>query len=103
MARIDDAFWRDAIKVYHERLSAKYSDAVITKAFDKAIGEYKQWFPNLGQLIELCEYFHKNERAAAPPDRQLPSGQNEPWSGNGADIARKIVSELSEKKEMRNG
>jgi hypothetical protein len=72
--KVDREVWAVTVKRYFDDLGG-YSPMVFQAAVRRCSKAHPTWFPNVGQLRELCEAEIRPLREAqrwAPPERQIP-------------------------------
>jgi hypothetical protein len=96
--RIPDNEWLVTVRRYKQEID-RFSSAAIKIACSDAWKRYPQWFPTLGQLVELCEAAQKTTDSICqtPRDRRL---EDHPWDNNAAGRLREILENLNTQKAM---
>ncbi len=79
----DPKLWALNVKKYGKELnSGKFQDTVLRYAFDTAWQYHKEFFPSLGQFVDLCKITEKNlgvrDAKALPPPRHDDSVPTDP-------------------------
>lgn len=90
--RVSEEEWRVTLRRYRAEL-VRFESEVVYKACEVAWKKHAQWFPSLGQIVELCEAEKKSYDSArpAPASRQLTDGD---WRQTWPDDAKQRFAEI---------
>jgi len=99
MGRMDRDEWRLIMAAYYGRLTI-YPDEVIITAMDRAVDSYRDYFPSVGQLLELCRFEKNAGKRVDAYDRQLEAKREDAFSGDIPNKCREIIEQLAEAKSL---
>jgi hypothetical protein len=99
MGKVNADEWRLTMAAYYGKLSA-FTDGTVLTAMDKAADHYPDYFPTVGQLIELCRYEKNHSKRITAYDRQLEAKREDAFSGDIPSKCREIIEQLAEAKTI---
>jgi hypothetical protein len=97
--RVSDEEWLVTLRRYRAELR-RFDAMVVYRACEQAWKKHAQWFPSLGQIVDICEAEQKSADCVkpVPPSRQLGTGA---WPDDAKQRFAEIMAVLETKAEER--